>query len=87
MKRVRPALGRMLKNQGQYGCGAAGGSVSAHHIIQSSLETFGPNSAAVIMDEKECVKHEVLIMTMCVRNKKTKGLALLFTVERLVGAS
>ena len=73
MKLVRPELRKILESQGQYGCGASGGAELAHHTIQSSLETFGPNSAAVILDEKdafpnanrrqmlqECFKHEKL---------------------------
>ena len=53
MKLVRPELRKILESQGQYGCGASGGAELAHHTIQSSLETFGPNSAAVILDEKD----------------------------------
>ena len=53
MELVRPALRSILESQGQFGCGAKGGAELAHHTIQSSLETFGPNSAVVILDEKD----------------------------------
>jgi hypothetical protein len=73
MDLARPTLRAILEPEGQFGCGAKGGSELALHVVQSHVETSGHNSAVLILDEsdafltadrhtmlEECYKHESL---------------------------